>query len=459
MPTAIMTYKGTTPSWSGSFFDFEPVTTEDMPAYDYTIVNCQCKVPVKIIDVGGESYTGVYATVKAGKYTSGIRFDKGPFVMEGNIDYFNLLDIGKTVWVTCTYTGFQGTDDQLATILNQINAVSVSIDYDSSTLDCEIAGDLQFSVEFEHTGTSACKPPTTVTAPSTVHFHGPLTVTWSQGIAGINSPISGYAVYRSTTQTGTYTRVGTTDANTLYYDDLDYDIGDVLYYKIKTLSSNTGYDSALSAPTNGTTGLERTTAPVIQSGTAGGVYNPNPRILITLGADAIDEPLTLVSEGYSQTRQQPMQGSKMVLRRIAATTPTTETVAVSNTDPSGQTYTATATVTVLATSWTDVPVVAGTTEVKAAHIMELRTALDNICDYYGMDRTDWGGDVVAGTTPSVLWPSHMQQIQQTARRIADFVFHWDYIDQENSIILPSFEKADRPSADAINQMRYIITLL
>lgn len=460
MPTAIMTFKGTTPSWSGSFFDFQPVTTEDMPAYNYTIVNAECKVPVKIINVGGESEQGVWATVRAGKHVSGSSsFTGGAIELEGVIDYFNTLDIGKTVWVTCRYYNFQGSDQEMATFLNNINALSMEIDYDASTLDCEIAGDLDFTLEIEHTGTSNCRPPATVTAPSIVHYHGPLTVTWSQGTAGINSPISGYAVYRCATKNGTYTQIATTDANTLYYDDLDYNIGDVWYYKVKTLSSNTGYDSALSSRTAGTTALERTTAPVIQSGAAGGVYNPNPRILITLGADAIDEPLSLVSEGYSQTRQNPMQGSKMVLRRIAATTPTVETVAVSNTDPSGQTYTANATVTVLAASWTDVPVVAGTTEVKAAHIMELRTALDNICDYYGMDRTDWGGDVVAGTTPSVLWPSHMQQIQQTARRIADFVTRWDFIDQTNGIILPSFEKADKPSADALNQMRYIITLL
>ena len=459
MPTAVMTFTGTTPSWSGSFFNFAPVTTQDMPAYDYTIVNCRVTIPVLISDCGGES-DGVAVTAMAGKYESGIRFkDDVYFEMEGHTGPLNLLDIGKTIPVVCTYTNFHGTNQEKAAILNTINAVSADLDYDIQTVSCEIAGDITFALEIEHTGTSACKPPTTVTAPSTVHFHGPLTVTWSQGIAGINSPISGYAVYRSTTATGTYTKIGQTDPDTLFWDDLDYDIGDVLYYKIKTLSSNTGYDSALSSPTNGTTGLERTTAPVIQSGTAGGVYNPNPRILITLGTDAIDEPLTLVSEGYSQTRQQPMQGSKMVLRRIAATTSTVETVAITNTDPSGESYTANATVTVLATSWTDVPVVAGTTEVKAAHIMELRTALDNICDYYGMERTNWGGDVVAGTTPSVLWPSHMTLIQQTAKRIADFVLRWDFVDQDNCIILPSFEKADKPSADALNQMRYIITLL
>ena len=154
-----------------------------------------------------------------------------------------------------------------------------------------------------------------------------------------------------------------------------------------------------------------------------------------------------------------MQSAKVVLRRETAMSPGVESVTVTNTDTSGVSYSADAAVTVLSPAWTDDPIVAGETPVKAAHIMELRACLDNICDYYAIPRTDWGGDVVAGVTPDRLWPTHMAAIQGTVRRIAAFVNSWDPLSAENNIILPSLQVITRANARAVNQLREIILML
>lgn len=431
----------------GSPYD---LTTTDLPVSDYTLKNVKISFPIKMEEAFGEGYFEVQAIV--GRIVSGTFHGVMYFNNPPVIDYTS-ADAGRTI----QYVIDENFTDQVN--INNLNAIALNPEYsDSGDIQPTLVTGAKIKVEITHTGTSACIPPETVTAPTYIHYHGGIHVTWSAGTAGNKSPVTGYAVYRSATANGTYTKVGETDKNTRFFDDYDYAIGDVKYYKIKTLTDDHNYDSALSGRSGGTTALQRTTAPTIRTGSAGGVYNPRPRILLTLGTDALQEALTVTAENY-QGRAQPMAATKMVLQRMTDMEAGQESVTVTNTDTSGVSYSATAAVKVLSVTWTDDPIVAGETRVKAAHIMELRACLDNICDYYGLSHTDWGGDLTAGVSSAGNWPAHMAAIQATARRIAQFINSWDAVTQEFGVTLPFFETVNRANARAVNQMRQIITML
>lgn len=437
------------------------MTTQDLPISDYEILEWTVKAPATIGMVYG---TGVLTDIfgaKIGKRRAGSTVLWNWFKQEHvpiSIDY-DVDDEGKTFQLVISGGG-EMWNSTSGPDVNTLDTLQILSETDAGGADWNILAGSTITLEIKHTGKSACFPPTSVTAPSYIHYHGGIKVAWNTAEAGNKNPVSGYEVWRSRTRNGTYTRVASVGVDARSWLDYDYSIGDTWYYKVKALAADHNYDSALSAATAGTVALERTTPPTFRSGHAGAVYNPRPRILCTLGADALEESLIVhTSPPYIVGQETPMQSAKVVLRRETAMSPGVESVTVTNTDTSGVSYSADAAVTVLSPAWTDDPIVAGETPVKAAHIMELRECLDNICDYYGIPRTDWGGDVVAGVTPDRLWPTHMAAIQGTVRRIAAFVNSWDPLSAENNIILPSLQIITRANARAVNQLREIILML
>lgn len=450
MAYGVKTYTGTVGAQMDAYGNFE-VSTADLDVSEYTIVDGILTLPITIYTEGdGEFLVDAVAGKMIGSNFSPI------FGFTGIEQSFRPSDNGKTFQCKLEMGGGVGG----STGINEVTIIRVEADITdgSAYADLVFKKNAVIRLEITHTGKSPCFPPSSVTAPSIIHYHGGLRVQWNAGTAGNKSPVTGYAVYRSASASGTYTRIATLGVNARYYDDYDYAIGDTKYYKVKTLTDDHNYDSELSGRTGGTTALRRTTAPTIRTGASGGVYNPRPRILLTLGTDALEEALTVTSPGY-QGRPKPMAASKMVLQRMNNMAAGQENITVTNTDTSGVSYSATAHVKVLSVTWTDDPIVAGETRVKAAHIMELRACLNNICDYYGLSRTNWGGDLIAGVSSSGDWPAHMAAIQATARRIAQFVNSWDAVTQEFGITLPFFETVNRANARAVNQMRQIITIL
>ena len=438
------------------------MTTQDLPISDYEILDwtITARVTLEIDQVYGEPGSNIFGA-RIGKRRAGSTVLWDWFWDENDpsvIDY-KPSDDGKTY--TIVIGGGGGHTSTSGPDVNTLDNVAIEPDFDPDQDGTfYIKAGSTVTLEIRHTGKSACFPPTSVTAPSYIHYHGGIKVAWNTAESGNKNPVSGYEVWRSRTRNGTYTRVASVGVDARSWLDYDYAIGDTWYYKVKALAADHNYDSALSAATAGTVALERTTPPTFRSGHAGAVYNPRPRILCTLGADALEESLIVrTSPPYIVGQEAPMQSAKVVLRRETAMSPGAESVTVTNTDTSGVSYSADAAVTVLSPSWTDDPIIAGETPVKAAHIMELRQCLDNICDYYDIPRTDWGGDVVAGVTPDRLWPTHMAAIQGTVRRIATFINSWDPISAENNIILPSLQVITRANARAMNQLREIILML
>ena len=272
--------------------------------------------------------------------------------------------------------------------------------------------------------------------------------------------ITHYAIWRCDTVDGTYVKVGETDGPVLNYSDTTATPGTTWYYKVQACSEEIPlYNSELSAPTAGTYVNYAPEDPDIETGAAGTSYNPRPRILVTLGDDEDNVTLSLAAEGYTPSRATAAPGSKVVFQRTEPMAAGSETVTVSSADPPGNVASEDADVTYTVPTWTDVPIVAGTTVVKAVHINELRAQLENLCDYYGMDAPVWSEDVVAGTTPSVRFTSHATEMQNVARAIANKINTWDAQSSRCNVVLPSLIEPQRPLASVINQLRDIIKIL
>lgn len=273
--------------------------------------------------------------------------------------------------------------------------------------------------------------------------------------------ITHYAIWRCDTVDGEYVQVGVTDGPVLNYSDTTATPGTTWYYKIQACSEEIPlYNSELSAPTAGTYVNHAPGAIAIETGQGGTTYNPRPRILATLGADADNVMLQLAAEGYTASRASAAPGERVAfIRTTAMETAGTESVTITEADPAGNVVSAEADAIYTVPTWTDVPIVAGTTVVKAVHINELRAQLENLCNYYGMDAPVWSEDVVAGTTPSVRFTTHATELQNVVRAIANKINTWDAQSSRCNVVMPSLIEPQRPLASVINQLRDIIKIL
>lgn len=306
-----------------------------------------------------------------------------------------------------------------------------------------------------------CSPPTSLIYPQTVAPANGITISWEGASAGQNVAIAGFTVFRAMDDAeGTYTQVGTVTGMTTSgsYKDEAITSGHTYYYKIRTDGAVSGYSSDLSNATGGTYVNTVPSAPSLP-GSGGKVYNARPRVLVTLGADADGENLTVSAAGFTASRSNAAPGDKVLLRKTTEMAAGAITCTVTNTDPHGSGASADKAVTVATAVFTDDPVQAGTTIIKAAHINELRTMLDDICAYYGLAATSWAQTVEAGVTPAIFWPGHMKELQETVARIAAHVNGWDTQSAAGQIVLPDFLSINQANAAAINQMREIIKLL
>lgn len=276
---------------------------------------------------------------------------------------------------------------------------------------------------------------------------------WNPSAPGLNSVVSGYRVQRSADGDTWVDVADTTDTSMIVYAPATS--GNAYYYRVLAYGE---WDESTSAPSNVISLLANTvpTAPTVL--TDGKTYNPLPRILVVMGTDT--DTLSISAPGFTPSRSGGIgAGQGVVLRKNAGASSGTGSVNVSISDPYGASASASASWEFAEPVWTDDPVIAGTTLIKAVHINELRTAFDVTCDYYGIVRTDWGAAVVAGETSSALFPSHAQQLQDTARRIADYINNFDANSATNNVVLPAFTSPNIAKAAVINELRQCITLL
>lgn len=300
--------------------------------------------------------------------------------------------------------------------------------------------------------------PTLSISNTTVIAGAPVTLSWTASTPGENSVIARYNIRRKLNANGDWEWIARLDPSILSYQtNAPTTTGDSYTYRVYAVGE---WSESLSSSSNAVSVLANTppTAPTIVSGSSGKTYNRKPRILITLGTDI--DTMSVSANKYTASRATGItSGQNVDLYRTANVSAATHTETITVTDVYGESVTASATYTVGSVTWTDDPVVAGTTLIKAAHIMELRTVLDDICDYYGLAHTTWGDDVIAGETSSALFPQHAEQLQNTVKRIAQYINGFDPYSTVNNVVLPSFTDPSAVRAAVINELRQAVILL
>lgn len=402
----------------------------------YGAVSAPTTVSAPASGVPGGSVTITYSGAKNGTNTVISRYD----IYRATAADGTYTKVGQSTTGSYTDTNLPAN----VTLYYKVKAIANVSGYDS---------DLSAATSGTAVYYGACTAPTTVNAPTLATPDG-VTVTWSGASAGTNVSIASYEIYRATEAEGSYAKVGTATGQT--YTDTSVSGGNTYYYKIKTIANVAGYDSGLSNATTGTKVNAVPGAPTVR--TDGTIYNRRPRILVTAGTDTDGDALTIGATGYTASSSPVASEGKAILRKSVETTGA-QTVTVVNTDPNAGTASTETTFTVGTLTWTDDPIIAGTTQLKAAHMNEIRAALDNVCDYYGLNRTAWAEEIIAGVTPDINWPAHVAEIRQTITRVANFVNSWDTESATHRIVLPAMKTALRPSAEVMNQLRDMILLL
>lgn len=112
-------------------------------------------------------------------------------------------------------------------------------------------------------------------------------------------------------------------------------------------------------------------------------------------------------------------------------------------------------ITVQAETYTDNPVIAGTTRIKAAHINELRTRVGQLCTLYGVTAPTWQETIIAGTTSIKGFPSHIGELRAALESIYAKI---NTLAGFTVIALPSWAAAltdIQPKAAAIEEVRAV----
>ena len=334
-------------------------------------------------------------------------------------------------------------------------------------------------IVYEWQSQANASPPTTVTVGDWTQEnpynpgdrYNSITWTGARGGATTDANVRGYNVFRSDTPNGTYTKINSDviAANYPWYNDNTYTPGHKYWYRATSIANNALYHSGLSLRSNGCIASDKYNAYVAAPCYRGRTYNPRPRFLLRapLHSPETDAPNNGVdftkanNSAWVSSYLTLQPGRKYLGQMVSDVTDGAHTFSISYQPAvSGKFipgsflcgYTKATPV------WTDPDLAAGM-PIKAAHISEIRTCLDNLCDYYEIDRTVWGDAVSAGRTPTLLWPEHVAALQATVQRIADRINAWDTEDATRNVVLPAFADTTRPNAAAIRQLRELIVQL
>lgn len=104
--------------------------------------------------------------------------------------------------------------------------------------------------------------------------------------------------------------------------------------------------------------------------------------------------------------------------------------------------------------------VAGTTLLKAAHMTELQTAINNVRAYYGLAAYGFT-PIMAGVTGVAGWSAHVSELRVAIDEVVALVNGWDAANGTNDISLLAWItiSENRPAAAIIQQLRDAIPLL
>jgi len=312
---------------------------------------------------------------------------------------------------------------------------------------------------------TACSAPTTVSLSAALaNASASITLSWSGAGAGTNNPVTSYAVHRATSAEGTYSLLGTT-ASASYSVTAHTTEGSSYYYKVAALGTKAGFDSGMSIVYANLKTNSAPSAPTLSAPVAGKtIYNSRPRILATVGTDADGHAQTLSLAGYSASTVGALApGKKVVLRRSTVLTETsTQNISITSADTLGAASgVVSRSFSYVATAWTDASLVVSTTPIKVVHMQELRNAMDQVRQYFGLPTYPWSESLVVGVTSLTGWTSHVLELRTAIEEVATLVNSWDMESSTHNIVLPVWIPipVNKPTAAVMTQLREAVMLL
>lgn len=205
------------------------------------------------------------------------------------------------------------------------------------------------------------------------------------------------------------------------------------------------------------------TAPIINVPTnEKTIYNNRPRFLVTLGTASeayLNQMIT--ANGYTPSRPAALSGQRILFQKsVDALQGTVNFSASTKTQFSESSPIASRTTVYSQPIYTDNPIASGGTRIKAVHMTELRTMINNVRDYYGIPAKKWAEPIIAGTTSFRNWPSHIAEMRSAIEDVVNLVNGWDTTTTALRIVLPAWKAvAGRPSAEVMEQLRSVIKML
>lgn len=317
------------------------------------------------------------------------------------------------------------------------------------------------------TETGSCKRNSAPTAPTAfvaapaIFISGDISLTYS-GATDADNNISTYNIQYAVANDGVnYASWISLDNGIVIHNGVVIPAGAMIKYQIRTVDvfgvtsgwfeSNTcGKNTAPAAPVITYPQASKT------------IYNSRPRFLLTMGADPESHSQSIAATGYTASTASGLAGSaKTILRLTAAASAGTVSLEAISSDLYAEPSSSAARDTTYAVpSFTDATITKGTTEIKAAHVTELRTMINTVRAYYGLAAVSWAETVTAGVTKARNWAAHIVEMQAAITDVVALVNTWDTASTANRIALTAWiTPGAKPSAAVMQQIRAAIVLL
>lgn len=319
-------------------------------------------------------------------------------------------------------------------------------------------------------------PPTTFTASPLIYVMTSATLTWSGTVAG-TSAIKNYIIQQSTSSNNVdwstwevVTSIISSATSGTYTATPSNIPGTFTRYRIAvtdTLNAVSPYVISNSIKMNTVPATLTITAPKNGSTT----FNPNPRYLIQVGADADGEAQTLFIYSTSGVWLNSVEHSEHFCKggtynegeravfQDSSTSPGIYTVRFESHDEYSSSVTVSRTITVLPNPFEEI--IPNITHVKASHIIAIRTAVNTVRNYYGMTTFNWSENITSGVTEVRDWVFHIIEIRSALNPVIDLINNYNC--ESSTFDVDAFAwiplTMGRPKADVMEQIHELILCL
>ena len=346
------------------------------------------------------------------------------------------------------------------------------------TLNLTRVGATNCSIEYETITLGAAKAPTSVSLSALICEIAP-TFSFSGAAGGTNNPLAGYQIQVADSVDGVnygswalYQNLSTTETSGSLIIALPAQRGYYRKVRICTLGEAgvpSGWVETPAFRYNSAPTIPMVNFPPVENYYT---YNKAIRFLVTVPLESDDHLMTLeVPEGapaiITSSPAPFRRGKQLIVQRAdggSYTTPgmvPTELAIFARDEMgvAGSTAHRRALAANPATMTVDPSFEPGGTRIKAAHINDLRLAIQILRNVYGIPITNWAsGNIIAGTTPTSGWADHVTEMRTAIDAIISKINTWDDTAVDCLVETPEWIPitGTRPRADVMEQLRTVI---